>query len=121
MRTDELMRAAKELGLKEVIFLGYRDSGMPGMEANQHPNAQINHPVEEVAGKVVKHIRAIKPDVVITFDPIAGISIQIISIFIRRRYLLSPMRMMKISTLKQEKVSSQVLCISRSFHAGSYV
>ncbi|HNB40340.1 MAG TPA: PIG-L family deacetylase [Anaerolineales bacterium] len=72
MRTDELMRAAKELGLKEVIFLDYRDSGMPGMEANQHPNAQINHPVEEVAGKVVKHIRAIKPDVVITFDPIGG-------------------------------------------------
>ena len=72
MRTDELTRAAKELGLKEVIFLGYRDSGMPGMEANQHPDAQINHPVEEVAGKVVKHIRAVKPDVVITFDPIGG-------------------------------------------------
>ena len=72
MRTDELMRAAKELGLKEVIFLGYRDSGMPGMEANQHPDAQINHPIEEVAGKVVKHIRTIKPDVVITFDPIGG-------------------------------------------------
>ena len=72
MRTDELMRAAKELGLKEVHFLGYRDSGMPGMEANQHPDAQINHPIEEVAGKVVKHIRDIKPDVVITFDPIGG-------------------------------------------------
>ena len=72
MRTDELMRAAKELGLKDVIFLGYRDSGMPGMEANQHPDAQINHPIEEVAGRIVKHIRAIKPDVVITFDPIGG-------------------------------------------------
>lgn len=72
MRTDELMRAAKELGLNEVHFLGYRDSGMPGMEANQHPDAQINHPVEEVAGKVVKHIRTIRPDVVITFDPIGG-------------------------------------------------
>ena len=72
MRTDELNRAAKELGLKEVHFLGYRDSGMPGMEANQHPDAQINHPIEEVAGRVVKHIRAIKPDVVITFDPIGG-------------------------------------------------
>ena len=72
MRTDELRRAAKELGLKEVHFLGYRDSGMPGMEANRHPDAQINHPVEEVAGRVVKHIRAIKPDIVITFDPIGG-------------------------------------------------
>lgn len=72
MRTDELMRAAKILGLNEVFFLGYRDSGMPGSEANQHPDAQINHPIEEVAGKVVKYIRQIKPDVVITFDPIGG-------------------------------------------------
>jgi LmbE family N-acetylglucosaminyl deacetylase len=72
MRTDELMRAAKILGLKEVFFLGYRDSGMPNTEPNQHPNAQVNHPIEEVAGKVVKYIRQIKPDVVITFDPIGG-------------------------------------------------
>ncbi len=72
MRTDELMRAAKILGLKEVFFLGYRDSGMPGMEANTHPEAQINHPIEDVAGRVVKHIRELKPDIVITFDPIGG-------------------------------------------------
>lgn len=72
MRTDELNRAAKILGLREVRFLGYRDSGMPGMEANQHPDAQINHPIEEVAGKVVKHIREIQPDIVVTFDPIGG-------------------------------------------------
>lgn len=72
MRTDELMRAAKELGLKEVFFLGYRDSGMPGMDANQHPDAQINASVEEVAGRVVKYIRELKPDVVLTFDPIGG-------------------------------------------------
>jgi LmbE family N-acetylglucosaminyl deacetylase len=72
MRTEELMRAAKALGLKEVFFLGYRDSGMPGMDANQHPNAQINHPIDEVAGLVVKYIRDLKPEVVITFDPIGG-------------------------------------------------
>lgn len=72
MRTDELTRAAKILGLKEVFFLGYRDSGMPGMEANQHPDAQINHSIDEVAGRVVKHIRDLKPDIVITFDPIGG-------------------------------------------------
>ncbi len=72
MRTDELLRAAKILGLKDVFFLGYRDSGMPGMEANGYPNAQINHPVEEVAGHVVKHIRELKPEVVLTFDPIGG-------------------------------------------------
>ena len=72
LRTDELMRAAKVLGLKEVFFLGYRDSGMPGTEENKHPNAQINHSIDEVAGKVVKYIRELKPDIVITFDPIGG-------------------------------------------------
>ena len=72
LRTVELQRAAKILGLKEVFFLGYRDSGMPGTEENKHPQAQINHSVDEVAGKVVKYIRELKPDVVITFDPIGG-------------------------------------------------
>jgi LmbE family N-acetylglucosaminyl deacetylase len=72
MRTTELNRAAKILGLKEVIILDYRDSGMPGSEDNKHPDAQINHSVDEVAGRVVKHIREIKPDIVLTFDPIGG-------------------------------------------------
>lgn len=72
LRTAELERAAKILGLRDVFFLDYRDSGMPGTEENKHPNAQINHPVEEVAGRVVKYIRELKPDVVLTFDPIGG-------------------------------------------------
>jgi LmbE family N-acetylglucosaminyl deacetylase len=72
MRTDELMRAAKHLGLKDVFFLGYRDSGMPGTEENKHPDAQINHSIDEVAGRVVRYIRELKPDVVLTHDPIGG-------------------------------------------------
>ena len=72
LRTDELRRAATHLGLKNVFFLGYRDSGMPGMEDNKHPDAQINHPVDEVARHVVKYIRELKPDIVLTFDPIGG-------------------------------------------------
>ena len=72
LRSDELMRAAKHLGLKGVFFLGYRDSGMPGMEANHHPDAQINHSVDEVAGRIVKYFRELKPDIVLTFDPIGG-------------------------------------------------
>ena len=72
LRKDELMRAAKILGLKDVFLLGYRDSGMPNSEANKHADAQINHSIDEVAGKVVKYIRELKPDVVITHDPIGG-------------------------------------------------
>jgi LmbE family N-acetylglucosaminyl deacetylase len=72
LRTEELMRAAKQLGLKGVFFLDYRDSGMPGSEDNKHPNAQINHSIDEVAGRIVKYIRKLKPDIVLTFDPIGG-------------------------------------------------
>jgi LmbE family N-acetylglucosaminyl deacetylase len=72
MRENELRCAAGHLGLKEVFFLDYRDSGMPGSPDNQHPDAQVAHPVEEVAVKVLKYIRELKPDVVLTFDPIGG-------------------------------------------------
>ena len=72
LRESELRCAAQHLGLKDVFFLDYRDSGMPGSPDNQHPNAQVAHSVDEVAGRVVKYIRELKPDVVLTFDPIGG-------------------------------------------------
>jgi len=72
MRWSELTCAAKELGLAEVIHLGYRDSGMPGSPDNQHPNALAAAPLDEVKAKVEAVIRDLKPEVVITFDPIGG-------------------------------------------------
>ena len=72
LREAELRCAAQRLGLTGLHLLGYRDSGMPDTPENKHPNALINHSVEEVAGKVVEYIRGIKPDIVLTFDPIGG-------------------------------------------------
>jgi LmbE family N-acetylglucosaminyl deacetylase len=72
MRESELRCAAGILGLKGVYFLGYRDSGMPGTPDNKHPDSQVSHPVGEVAGRVVRYIRDLKPDVVLTHDPIGG-------------------------------------------------
>jgi len=72
LRETELRCAAQTLGLAQVHFLGYRDSGMAGSADNQNPAALVNHPLDEVAGRVVQHIREIKPDVVVTFDPIGG-------------------------------------------------
>jgi LmbE family N-acetylglucosaminyl deacetylase len=72
LRESELRCAAQHLGLKNVYFLDYHDSGMPGMEANQHPKAQINAPIEDVAAKVVRYIRELQPDIVVTFDSIGG-------------------------------------------------
>jgi N-acetyl-1-D-myo-inositol-2-amino-2-deoxy-alpha-D-glucopyranoside deacetylase len=72
MRESELRCAAGILGLKGVYFLGYRDSGMPGTPDNKHPDSQVSHSVDEVAGLVVRYIRELKPAVVLTFDPIGG-------------------------------------------------
>lgn len=72
LRERELCCAAEKLGLSGVHFLGYRDSGMPGSPANGHPEALVNAPLDEVAGKIVKYMRQLRPQVVITFDPIGG-------------------------------------------------
>jgi N-acetyl-1-D-myo-inositol-2-amino-2-deoxy-alpha-D-glucopyranoside deacetylase len=71
-REYELRCAAQKLGLKGVFFLGYRDSGMPGAADNHHPKALAAAPLEEVADKVVGYIRQLRPEVVLTFDPIGG-------------------------------------------------
>ena len=71
-RKSELRCAAGILGLAGVHFLNYRDSGMPGSNDNQHPDALMAAPLEEVAGQVAYWIRKIRPQVVLTFDPIGG-------------------------------------------------
>lgn len=71
-REAELRCAAEKLGLKDIIFLNYRDSGMPGSPENRHPNALVAQPVEQVADEIARHMREIQPQVVVTFDPIGG-------------------------------------------------
>lgn len=72
LRTQELRCAAEVLGLAEIHFLKYRDSGMPGSPENHHPKALAAQPVEQVAREVAHFIRQIRPEVVLTFDPIGG-------------------------------------------------
>lgn len=71
-REAELCCAAEKLGLAGVHFLDYRDSGMAGSPDNHHPKALAAAPLEEVASRVVHYIRLLKPEVVLTFDPIGG-------------------------------------------------
>jgi len=71
-RVSELRCAAGILGLTGVYFLDYRDSGMTGSADNQRPEALANAPQDEVAGKIVSHMRRLRPQVVVTFDPIGG-------------------------------------------------
>ncbi|MBL8058757.1 MAG: PIG-L family deacetylase [Anaerolineales bacterium] len=72
MRWAELTAATRELGLAGVLHLGYRDSGMPGSPDNGHPEALAAAPLAEVTGRVVKVLRELRPQVVMTFDPIGG-------------------------------------------------
>jgi LmbE family N-acetylglucosaminyl deacetylase len=72
LRSEEMKAAAQVLGLSGVIYLGYRDSGMPGAPDNRNPKALMNAPIEQVAERLVKIIRDLRPDVVITHDPSGG-------------------------------------------------
>ncbi len=72
VRRKELECAAEELGLSGVFYLGYRDSGMAGSPDNVHPNALAAQTSGTVAKKVADYIRRLRPQVVLTFDPIGG-------------------------------------------------
>lgn len=72
MREEELRCAAGALGLAGVHFLGYRDSGMAGSPDNTHPQAFAAAPLADVAREIARHIRRLRPQVVVTFDPIGG-------------------------------------------------
>ena len=72
LRTEELTCAATTLGAQGVHFLGYRDSGMPGTPDNRHPDAFVQVPLERVTGQLVALMRALKPQVVVTFGPYGG-------------------------------------------------
>jgi mycothiol S-conjugate amidase len=67
VRCQELEAAAKIIGYDEVVRLGYRDSGMPGTDANARPDAFANAPLEEAVGRLVTIIRREKPQVMVTY------------------------------------------------------
>jgi LmbE family N-acetylglucosaminyl deacetylase len=71
-RWAELKCAAEVLGLVDVIWLGYRDSGMPSSSDNKHPDSLAMAPIDEIAKRIVNIIRKLKPDVVITHDSGGG-------------------------------------------------
>ena len=68
-REQELRCAAAALGLAEVHLLGYRDSGMAGSPANQHPQALAQADSHILSAQVAEVMRRLRPQVVVTFDP----------------------------------------------------
>ena len=72
LRERELRCAGEKLKLAELHFLGYRDSGMAGSSDNRDARAFVNADADEVTGRLVRLIRALRPQVLLTFDPYGG-------------------------------------------------
>ncbi|MFI8002262.1 N-acetyl-1-D-myo-inositol-2-amino-2-deoxy-alpha-D-glucopyranoside deacetylase [Streptomyces sp. NPDC086010] len=75
-RAGELAAAMRELGVTDHRLLGgpgrYRDSGMTGTEQNHRPGAFWAADPDEAAAPLVGVIRALRPQVLVTYDPDGG-------------------------------------------------
>ena len=72
-RVKELAEAMAHLGVTDHRFLGsYRDSGMMGTEPNKRTDCFWQANLDEAAAKLVKIIREVKPQVLITYDEFGG-------------------------------------------------
>ncbi len=67
VRMEELNRAAGIIRYDDVIMLGYRDSGMPGTEANSNPEAFAAVELHDSVGRLVEIIRRERPHVIVTY------------------------------------------------------
>ncbi len=69
LRREELAEAARVIGYDEVVWLGYRDSGMPESPANADPRCFARAPLEEAVGRLVAAVRAARPQVMVAYGP----------------------------------------------------
>ena len=67
VRMAELKAATDIIGYDETVLLGYRDSGMPGTEANARPDSFAQAPLDEAVGRLVAIIRRERPQVIVTY------------------------------------------------------
>ena len=76
-REGELANAMVALGVKDFRFLGapdriFRDSGMMGTEPNNRADVFWQAGLDDAASYLVKIIREVKPQVLITYDEMGG-------------------------------------------------
>ena len=72
IRERELRAACEILGVSELRLLGYRDSGMAGTEANDHPDAFMHVDLDAAGARVAAIIRELRPTVVVTENENGG-------------------------------------------------
>lgn len=68
IREHELRQACALLGIAELHFLGYRDSGMAGTTENADRRNFHNADPEEATERVTRLLRQCRPHVVVTYD-----------------------------------------------------
>jgi N-acetyl-1-D-myo-inositol-2-amino-2-deoxy-alpha-D-glucopyranoside deacetylase len=72
-RIAELAAACAALGVSDHRFLGgagrYRDSGMMGTAANDHPRCFWRADLDEAADLLLAVIREVRPRILVTYDP----------------------------------------------------
>lgn len=67
LRQEELHRAAEIIGYDEVIWLGYRDSGMADAEHPPSPDSFAAAPLSEAVERLTAIVRAERPHVMIIY------------------------------------------------------
>ena len=72
VREREVRASARALGIHEVRFLDYRDSGMAGTPGNHDARSLLRADRDEAAGKVVAILRELGPEAVLTFEETGG-------------------------------------------------
>jgi LmbE family N-acetylglucosaminyl deacetylase len=72
IRMEEARKACALLGVTDVVFLGYRDSGMKDTEENANPAAFANASLDEATQRLIEVIRATQPQVMIAYDEDGG-------------------------------------------------
>ncbi len=72
VREGEMRAAAEVLGVHNLWFLDFRDSGMAGTPENADPRSLSQASAADVVGKLVAIIRQFRPQVMVTFDETGG-------------------------------------------------
>src|SRR5439155_602537 len=72
IREGELRNALKILGVNELVFLGYEDSGMAGLPRNREPQTFWRADEEEAIGRLVQVVRRVRPQVMVTQNEFGG-------------------------------------------------
>lgn len=72
IREAELRCSCQTLGIQELVILGYRDSGMAGTADNDNPHAFCRADMDEAVGRLVRAVRAERPQVMVTYDEKGG-------------------------------------------------